>query len=112
MQTYLITCLNCNAERTVKIHQTAVGDRIDWMETPENANHPIMSGRKRLDDQWGWQCKCSNDSRLTKQEQHTFSNPAAPKPQELNDIVKNLKPADIKKISNGVEVDKFRMQAA
>lgn len=69
-----------------------MGRRIDWLESPENARHPIVSGRERLDGQWGFQCICGNNDLLTTQEARTFSNPVAPKPQEINDIVKNLKP--------------------
>lgn len=75
----------------MKIHQTAAGERIDWMETPGNANHPIMSGRKRLDNEWGWQCACGNNTLMTKQESAHFTNPAAPTPKEISEIVANLK---------------------
>ncbi len=57
-------------------------------DAPEPAR--IVSGRERLDGQFGFQCVCGNNDLLTTQEANTFSNPVAPKPQELEDIVKNL----------------------
>lgn len=92
MESYKITCLKCKAERQIRISKTAVGKRIDWLESAENANHPIISGRERLDGQWGFECKCGNNDLLTTQEARSFANPAAPEPKEINDIVKNLKP--------------------
>lgn len=92
MESYKIICLKCKAERPIKVFQTALGKRIDWLETPANSHHPIMSGRERLDGHFGFQCACGNNDLLTSQEKRTFSNPAAPKPQEINEIVKKLQP--------------------
>lgn len=66
-----------------------MGDMIDWMENKQS-EYTIISGRKRLDDQFGWQCYCGNNDLMTRQESKTFSNPASPKPQEISDIVNNL----------------------
>lgn len=87
----MITCLRCEGERTIQIHQSAAGKRIDWLETqaPDPAN--IISGRERLDGQWGWQCACGNNTLLTSQEARTFTNPVAPTPQEIGEIVNDLK---------------------
>lgn len=92
MEKYRIICKNCSAERQVQIMSTAIGKRIDWMESAKNATHPIVSGRERLDGQWGWQCTCGNDDLLTTQEKRTFSDHTSPKPQEINQIIKNMKP--------------------
>lgn len=92
MESYKIICLKCKAERQIKIMETAMGKRIDWLETPETAHHPILSGRERLDGQWGFQCSCGNNDLMTVQERRTISNPISPKPQEINDIIKNLIP--------------------
>lgn len=102
MKTYLIKCLECRGERNIQVHQTAVGKRIDWLEPQAPNPDTIVSGRERLDGEFGFQCVCGNDTLLTKQEAKTFSNPAAPKPQEIDDIVKNLKP----------EPNRFQMVAA
>lgn len=89
---YKITCLKCKATRDIVIQKTAVGNRIDWLESKNNLHHPIVSGRERLDGQWGFQCSCGNNDLMTKQEKDTISNPASPKPEEIDTIVKKLKP--------------------
>lgn len=91
MQTYKVSCLKCGGERTIQIHKTVAGDRIDWLENQAPMPPTIVSGRERLDGEWGFQCVCGNNSLLTKQEAATFSNPAAPHAQEIEEIVKNLK---------------------
>ncbi len=66
-----------------------MGERIDWLEGQQGA-YTIISGRERLDGQFGFQCICGNNDLLTRQEKSSFSNPAAPRPQEINEVVKNL----------------------
>lgn len=89
---YTVECLKCNGTRRIQIHDTPVGGRIDWLEDKQDAPFTIISGRQRLDNQWGFECICGNKDLMTKQETVTFANPASPKPQEINQIVKNLKP--------------------
>lgn len=91
MKTYNIICSKCKGERQIQLHSTAMGKRIDWLEETTKADTPIVSGRERLDGAMGFQCICGNNDLLTEQEKRIFSNPASPKPQEINDIVKNLK---------------------
>jgi hypothetical protein len=50
-----------------------------------------VSGRERLDQEMGWQCLCGNNDLMTEQEKRTFTNPAAPTPQQINDVVQNLR---------------------
>lgn len=102
MQTYVITCLKCKATRRIQVTKTAVGNRIDWLEQDSSPHEKIISGRERLDGEFGFQCVCGNNNLLTQQEAKTFANPAAPKPQEINEIVENLK----------VEKNSFQMVAA
>lgn len=52
----------------------------------------IISGRYRLDEQWGWQCICGNNDIMTKQEIDEISNPQSPDPKEIFQIIKDLKP--------------------
>lgn len=92
MESYEITCLNCKATRKIKIVKTVAGSRIDWLESAENANHPILSARERLDGQWGFQCACGNNDLMTAQEKRNIANPQNPKAQEVNEIIENLKP--------------------
>lgn len=91
IKSYRIECLNCGGERKIKMHSSPVGARIDWME--DGADHKIVSFRPRLDGEWGWQCKCGNDTLMTQQERQEMSNPTQPTPQEIDEIVKNLAPA-------------------
>lgn len=91
MQTYVVKCLKCKGERRIQVHLTAMGKRIDWIEDKAPNPATIVSGRERLDGQFGFQCMCGNNDLLTRQESATFANPAAPQPQELKHIVENLK---------------------
>lgn len=77
--------MDCESERKVKIIRN---EKIDWLEdgTPQR----IVSARKRLDGQWGFQCLCGANDLLTKQEERVMSNPAEPQPEELSMIIKNL----------------------
>ena len=86
---YQITCLNCDGARSVMIHSTPVGDRVDWKE--DGGNHKIISARKRLDDQWGFECTCGNNDLMTAQEKRAFTNSAAPTPKELSDVANDLR---------------------
>lgn len=90
-QTYNVTCKVCSGERTIRIHDTAVGGRIDWLEDRAEPRPAIISGRQRLDNNWGFQCACGNNDLLTAQETKSFSNPANPSPQELDQVVSNLR---------------------
>lgn len=92
MQTYVVTCLECGAERRIKVVESIDGPKVDWLESADNANHPIVSARFRLDNQWGFQCVCGNNDLMTTQESRSMINPVRPTPQEIAEIVKNLKP--------------------
>lgn len=87
---YEITCGDCGATRIVQIIATPVGERVDWLEEKYDGPQQIISGRPRLDGQWGWQCLCGNNDLMTKQEINSMENQAAPTPKELNEIVANL----------------------
>lgn len=67
-----------------------MGERIDWLEDKQPEAFTIISGRKRLDNQWGFECVCGENDLMTSQEVEHFTNPAAPTPQEINDVVKKL----------------------
>lgn len=83
---YKVTCDNCRKSDEINIIQDRI---IDWVQsTCEN----IVSGRKRFDNQWGWECLCGNNDLLTKQESRQITNKQTPDPQEVADIVRNLKP--------------------
>lgn len=89
MKKYQIICENCKATRSVGILEST----IDWLDNlPDPQMVKIISGRHRIDSQWGWQCVCGNNDLLTDQEIKNISNPSNPKPQELSTIAKNLIP--------------------
>lgn len=101
MKHYQITCPECKATRKIGIVQTAVGDRIDWLENdPDEAG--IISGRQRLDGNFGWQCLCGNNDLLTAQENKQITNKVEPDPKEIQDVIKNLVPQQPKFIMEAV----------
>lgn len=80
---YKVTCNNCKQADYINIDKDAY---ILWDKT-----NYIISGRKRLDLQWGWQCRCGNSSLLTKQEMDKITDKVNPDPKEISEIIKNLK---------------------
>lgn len=92
MQRYKVICGKCNGQRLIEIHPTPMGKRIDWLDDKQPDTFTIISGRERLDGQFGFQCVCGANDLLTSQERRSFGNPAAPTPQEISAIVKDLVP--------------------
>jgi len=92
LKSYKVICQQCKAEREIRIFDSANQQTIDWLEDrPGALQSKIVSGRKRLDGNWGFQCLCGNNDILTKQEDKMITNPASPQPEELSTIVNNLK---------------------
>lgn len=60
----------------------------------------IISARKRLDGQWGFECMCQNNDLMTEQEKRTIKNHVTPDPEDINAVLKNLK----------VQAPKFAME--
>lgn len=81
--TYKITCHDCQNSDTISINE----GNIIW-----GKNTFIISGRRRLDNQWGWQCFCGNNDLMTRQEVKYITNKQNPDPQEIKQILNNLKP--------------------
>lgn len=101
MSRYKITCLDCNSSRVVGIIKSEGRSLIDWLDNnPDPQKVKIVSGRKRLDNEWGWQCVCGNDDILTKQEQNYITNKQSPDPFEISRLAKDLLP----------ETPRFRME--
>lgn len=89
MQKTKITCKKCKGSRQVFIN----GNKILWDDHVTNPRvAKIISGRKRLDGQFGWECICGTRDIMTKQEQRAISDPTNPEAEELKTIVDNLKP--------------------
>ena len=91
----------------VRLFKTPAGARIDWLEQEQPSEYTIISFRERLDEQFGWQCLCGNNSLMTKQERDHIENPASPKPREIADIVRNLAKPKVKQLTKGLLVDNF-----
>lgn len=81
---YKITCKNCKQSDVIQIENDT---NIIWQ-----GNTYIISGRKRLDLQFGWQCLCGNNDLLTDQEERVVTDKTNPDPTEINQIIKNLEP--------------------
>lgn len=107
---YDVICGNCKAKREVAITTTPVGDIIDWLEDEKSHMQKIVSGRQRLDKEWGWQCLCGNNSLLTKQEDTYITNKANPAPQELDTVIKNLAIPQVVVKNNMKVVDNFGLR--
>lgn len=100
-KSYLITCKQCGAARKIRLFSSSQGEVVDWLDNnPDPKQAKIISGRKRLDGLWGWQCVCGNDDIMTEQERRMISNPAAPDPKTMIEISKNTK----------VQAPKFAME--
>lgn len=83
MTRYKVTCKNCKNFNIVPIEEKS--RTIKW----EGCDR-IISGRYRLDNQWGWQCLCGNNSLLTKQEDEYITDKTNPDPKEIAEVINNL----------------------
>lgn len=83
-KTYKVICKDCNKSENIVIDND---NNIYWKPVKY-----IISGRYRLDMQWGWQCICGNNDITTEQEQREISNLSAPDPVDISKVLKNLIP--------------------
>lgn len=83
LEKYKITCTKCGQSSIIALQ----GETILWDKTKN-----IISGRKRLDMQWGWQCMCGNNDIMTKQELTSITDKQNPDPKEIEQVIKNLVP--------------------
>jgi len=79
---YHVKCLVCQGKSAIEIDDL---DRIYWSDVDK-----VISGRKRLDQQWGWQCRCGNDDIMTEQERQFITNPQTPSPSDIKRVVDDL----------------------
>jgi len=108
---YQVICQECNGQRRVKISETSIGKRIDWLEEKQTEPFTIISGRERLDRYMGWQCLCGNNSLLTQQETDMIADKSNPQPQEIQQITENLSAVNVEISGNDITVDNFVMRA-
>lgn len=82
---YKVTCTGCGKSDNVGLlHNTS----LIW-----NDNKWIISGRKRLDGNWGFQCiGCGNDDLMTKQEKKDIKNHQQPDAKDIQKVINNLRP--------------------
>lgn len=84
---YKVICEKCEGDSIVGIRDTSQGRLVNWKKIGT-----VISARERLDAQMGWQCYCSNNSLMTRQEIRGIKNYARPEPKELADIINDLIP--------------------
>jgi hypothetical protein len=63
---YKVTCQSCKLAARIKIDERNMVFYID--------QSPLLASRYRLDEKWGFECKCGNDSRLCVDELGEFTN--------------------------------------
>ena len=94
IQKYEVICSQCQASRLVEIDPQGI---IDWLSNNPNPYEvKIISGRRRMDNVWGWQCICGNDDLLMEAEKSKITNKQNPDPTEISDLAKTLVPEDSK----------------
>jgi hypothetical protein len=86
--TYRVLCKNCKNHEDITIDQK---NTIYWPTVKY-----IISGRYRLDMQWGWQCICGNNDLVTTQERQTISNMQNPDSRDIAKVLKSIKPDEPK----------------
>lgn len=82
--TYKVTCKQCGNSEDIVIDNQ---NNIYWKPVKW-----IISGRYRLDMQWGFQCACGNNDLETEQERKEIKNLQAPDPSDISKVLKSLIP--------------------
>lgn len=82
-KTFEVRCDKCSGKSITDINETV--NLITWRKVEQ-----VISGRFRLDGQWGWQCSCGNNSLMTKQEKNNIKDWTTPEPKELEAITNSL----------------------
>ncbi len=90
MKRYEVTCLKCKKSSFVRIDD----DHSIFFEGGVNTN--LLAGRWRKSMDFGWECTCGNDNRISKQEQNEMNELVKGTPQQVADIVKTLNVPDAK----------------
>ena len=88
---FVVTCKKCGYSRKIRIFSTPTGEVIDWLDNnPDPQQAKIVSGRKRLDGLYGWECICGNNDIMTDQERRHL-DPQSPDPKGIEQVTKNIK---------------------
>lgn len=83
MEKYKVVCAGCKSSDSIAIED---GRSIYWGKVKH-----IISGRKRLDGNWGWQCYCGNNDLMTEQEKKQIQNYQQPDAEDIKAVLNNLK---------------------
>ena len=65
MKRYEVTCLKCKQSDILLIED----DSHAIINYGKGAGTNLLAGRWRKDNQWGFECICGNDNRVSKQEE-------------------------------------------
>jgi hypothetical protein len=87
VRSFTVTCLKCKGKSRIKILNSK---DVIWVD-----HEPIISARLRPDMEWGFECICGNDSRVSLQEKDKLDflvqvNDTERKAMIINDIAKKL----------------------
>lgn len=97
MRKYKVTCLNCKRSDVLTIDESnhQVWDYAGKLMTN------FLSARFRKDGQWGFECVCGNDNRLSSAEAKDFDTLVAGDPLSIKRIADSLKLDDSKQFVMG-----------
>lgn len=97
MKRFKVTCLNCKQFDIVSILE----EDHQIMNFEKGASSNLLAGRWRQSGDWGWECKCGNDNRISKSEESFFDILVNGTPQQLDTIKATLKLDDKRQFSMG-----------
>jgi len=90
MNRYEVTCLKCKQSDILLIDDNSHA----IINYGKGAGTNLLAGRWRKDSQWGWECICGNDNRVSKQEEQFLTELVTQ--GSIEDIKKSLKLDDNK----------------
>lgn len=102
-----ITCLKCNKE----IGEIEIDSRDRVRYTKLSG---ILSARKRLDGNWGFQCICGNYSLLCEAEEGIIgpNKPSVSQVKNIYERLQELPTAIVERTKEFVKIDDFMIQGA
>lgn len=100
MKKYKVTCLKCNESDVLVINDS---DHVVH-DFGNGAGTNLLAARWRGDGEWGFECRCGNDNRLSKHEE-----------KDLKKLVVRGDPLSIKRIADSLKIPdnkQFSMEGA
>ena len=95
MKQYRVTCLLCKKSDVVSI----VEDDHQIMNFKDGAMSNLLAARWRQSGDWGWQCSCGNDNRISKSEESFMSVLVTGDKMSIEKIKASLKLDDVKQFA-------------